>query len=648
MLPVPSKLLGEVHVRVLRVLFAAAAVEDVSSPGGTGRYFYDKFGDGGSVDMIRRRKRTIVRKTTVTDTTTTVAGGDTRLNDDSDESNRPNKDVMEKNQEDDRGGIEDGPSAMDVVKYEDEDEFVPKKGGNNLAFLDQSTWPLFFQDYALATEERLLEIFDSGDAKSSFSMGRGTTGIDDDNDEFIDMRSVAMLPSEDINLHPTTVPKIFDDANYDDDEDDEVVSTQVGNFNNSTNGTNCASRCPVGPLGRRNHLGRFVCCPFHILTAVQMYRDMLSPAAASVAGSGIGMKIAKKTSSTGVMKNGATSRQSLKCKRKPRRRSSINKWSDDDDTDDDNDSALETDDDEYKPPANYDNYSTRAIRASKIDVVSSGSGVGIRPPSSSLNSFPAVGWKAPQCQAIRTPGHGPSTNAIAVSRSPLTNIQRTLIHHHSNVDATTTSFRPIVLPEAQQLYLPDECALVVSSKIEKALDSLFSNRHPGSSKDETIGSDYDAKKSILTNCFHRRPGEACNDRITAHMVSVHRLERGIPHHHLCLNDKLAILEFLLDELLQVTEIADEMTRRQDHTSQYSSLYGAIPSPRDFEEMENADECNICGIEGQLLCCDGCPGSYHRTCIGIAPNAKLPEGKWLCPECKIVDASKMVSGSYCLL
>ena len=183
--------------------------------------------------------------------------------------------------------------------------------------------------------------------------------------------------------------------------------------------------------------------------------------------------------------------------------------------------------------------------------------------------------------------------------------------------------------------------------IEKALDSLFFNR-PSGSTEVAIASDHDTEKNILTKCLQQRPREACNDQILAHMVPVHHLERGIPHHHLCLNDKLTILEFLLDELLQVTEIANEMTRRQEHTSQVSSLYGAIPSPRDYEEMENEDECKICGVEGQLLCCDGCPGSFHRTCIGIATNAKLPEGKWLCPECKILDASRMVSAHVCFI
>ena len=133
------------------------------------------------------------------------------------------------------------------------------------------------------------------------------------------------------------------------------------------------------------------------------------------------------------------------------------------------------------------------------------------------------------------------------------------------------------------------------------------------------------------------------DHLLAHMIPVQQLERGIPYHHLSLDAKLTILEFILDELLQVPEIANEMTRRESLTSTIPEPYGTPPLPNEYEELINADECMVCGYEGDLLCCDGCPASVHRGCIGLG-NGRLPEGKWLCPECNIVDASKMVSES----
>ncbi|MCO5600951.1 hypothetical protein L7F22_055068 [Adiantum nelumboides] len=46
---------------------------------------------------------------------------------------------------------------------------------------------------------------------------------------------------------------------------------------------------------------------------------------------------------------------------------------------------------------------------------------------------------------------------------------------------------------------------------------------------------------------------------------------------------------------------------------------------------NSDECVLCGMNGNLICCDGCPAAYHSRCVGIA-RASLPPGDWFCPEC----------------
>lgn len=48
---------------------------------------------------------------------------------------------------------------------------------------------------------------------------------------------------------------------------------------------------------------------------------------------------------------------------------------------------------------------------------------------------------------------------------------------------------------------------------------------------------------------------------------------------------------------------------------------------------NSDECRLCGMDGTLLCCDGCPLAYHSRCIGVV-KMYIPEGPWYCPECTI--------------
>jgi hypothetical protein len=114
---------------------------------------------------------------------------------------------------------------------------------------------------------------------------------------------------------------------------------------------------------------------------------------------------------------------------------------------------------------------------------------------------------------------------------------------------------------------------------------------------------------------------------------------GIPYHRLPLEEKLRMLEFLIDELLAVDDISLEFTKRQHALGACSFPYGALPSKEELESLVNQDDCGICGKEGDLLCCDGCVRSFHRQCIGMATGAPLPVGKWLCPDCKNVDCTR---------
>ncbi|XP_024982713.1 DDT domain-containing protein PTM-like isoform X2 [Cynara cardunculus var. scolymus] len=59
----------------------------------------------------------------------------------------------------------------------------------------------------------------------------------------------------------------------------------------------------------------------------------------------------------------------------------------------------------------------------------------------------------------------------------------------------------------------------------------------------------------------------------------------------------------------------------------TGLYTGI----DVDEDGNVDECRLCGMDGTLLCCDGCPSAYHTRCIGVNKMC-IPEGAWYCPEC----------------
>ncbi|KAI9166856.1 hypothetical protein HJFPF1_02971 [Paramyrothecium foliicola] len=47
--------------------------------------------------------------------------------------------------------------------------------------------------------------------------------------------------------------------------------------------------------------------------------------------------------------------------------------------------------------------------------------------------------------------------------------------------------------------------------------------------------------------------------------------------------------------------------------------------------DNDEYCSACGNNGDVVCCDGCPRSFHFECVDMVQSESLPD-EWFCNEC----------------
>ena len=199
-------------------------------------------------------------------------------------------------------------------------------------------------------------------------------------------------------------------------------------------------------------------------------------------------------------------------------------------------------------------------------------------------------------------------------------------------------FPPIVVPPVP-VRPGNRHAFVASGDVAATLEQYLIHGPPEAAKVDSMATDaenpVEAVMELLIRTVEARnsdneikqgghqPEDNSIDRLMAHMFPLRQLRRGIPYHHLSLHAKLAMLEFLLDELLQVKDIALEFTRRHTATTaataapsfpsathryhgttlpphnygpivhtgasgnrihQCDAIYGPVPQTREFEEM----------------------------------------------------------------
>ncbi|XP_057456747.1 DDT domain-containing protein PTM isoform X2 [Lotus japonicus] len=116
--------------------------------------------------------------------------------------------------------------------------------------------------------------------------------------------------------------------------------------------------------------------------------------------------------------------------------------------------------------------------------------------------------------------------------------------------------------------------------------------------------------------------------------------------------KVGILQHLCDDMIEAEAIRSELNRRSLVTETSAGFdqniyFDTCKKKRAEMDMSggscltkdivddttdwNSDECCLCKMDGNLICCDGCPAAFHSRCVGITSD-DLPEGDWYCPEC----------------
>jgi hypothetical protein len=491
------------------------------------------------------------------------------------------------------GGDKDGGGDEDqIVEYED--VWTPKKGYDNLFFLDYTTWPLYFRDYALKTEDKF--VFDNrrdydDDGDDSNKNLNQDARLEEDN--YINFRSVAMAPMESINMNPLGPPR-FSSSSQSIDEDVDG--------NGKAGGGGWISRCPVGPLGKRNSAGRFVCCPFHVAAARKLCDAMPPPGATPPLFGNSNLREAKAMSSLSqtTMARGATNEMERPSISRTGGRRKAKSRKDHSDS-----SSLGSDSDYEDLSTPPDQKKARLHRATAAKHLSA-----------------PLSLASPMMKSV-------VPNPLGVATVPNFRLKQVIVP-------------PIALLPA------DENSLLVPKDVEDTLTRYFKDgdlffaptekeEKVNGVEDENLSGDDEYDNYASPFQITKFPP---NEHLLTHMAPIELMEKGMPYHHLSVDSKLSILEFLLDELLLTDSISHEMARRHVVTENFSFPYGRPPLPLEYDGISNKDNCTICQLGGDLLCCDFCPGSYHAQCIGIEPNQQPPEGRWLCPECLIVDPAKM--------